>query len=269
MNNKIIEPEEFKKTQFDILISVDRFCKAHGIRYFLAYGTLIGALRHGGYIPWDDDIDISMPRPDYERFIKLYNKEKDKGYYVVSPSLDPSYPNAFAKICDPDTCIIEFSSLKYDIGVNIDLFHIDGLPEDEYEAKAHYSKINFYRNLLNAKKIKLDFKKRSVVKNIHLMLSKMALLPVSYKFLIKKINSLSIKYNYLNCRYAADLNFGNIDRRLAKKNFESCVPVEFEGHAFDAPAGYDLWLKSIYGNYMQLPPVEKQITHHAFKAYRK
>ena len=226
MNNKIIEPEEFKKTQFDILISVDRFCKAHGIRYFLAYGTLIGALRHGGYIPWDDDIDISMPRPDYERFIKLYNKEKDKGYYVVSPSLDPSYPNAFAKICDPDTCIIEFSSLKYDIGVNIDLFP-------------------------------------------HLMLSKMALLPVSYKFLIKKINSLSIKYNYLNCRYAADLNFGNIDRRLAKKNFESCVPVEFEGHAFDAPAGYDLWLKSIYGNYMQLPPVEKQITHHAFKAYRK
>ena len=90
MNNKIIEPEEFKKTQFDILISVDRFCKARGIRYFLAYGTLIGALRHGGYIPWDDDIDISMPRPDYERFIKLYNKEKDKGYYVVSPSLDPS-----------------------------------------------------------------------------------------------------------------------------------------------------------------------------------
>ena len=71
MNNKIIEPEEFKKTQFDILISVDRFCKARGIRYFLAYGTLIGALRHGGYIPWDDDIDISMPRPDYERF-KFY-----------------------------------------------------------------------------------------------------------------------------------------------------------------------------------------------------
>lgn len=269
MDNRIVKSEELKKTQLDILLSVDRFCKQHSICYFLTYGTLIGAIRHKGYIPWDNDIDISMPRPDYERFIQLYNTEKEKKYYVISPDLDQSYPYPFAKICDPNTHLVEFSSIKYNIGINIDLFPIDGLPKNEKEAKAHYWKINLYRNLLNIKKIELDFKRRSLIKNIFLALSKTVLFVISYNYLIKKINHLFVTYNYSDCLYAADLNFGNVNRRLPKKIFESCISVEFEGYLFNAPIGYDLWLKSIYGDYMQLPPIEKRVTHHDFKAYYK
>lgn len=267
MENESIGMEVFRKIQLDILISVDEFCKKHNIQYFLAYGTLIGALRHRGYIPWDDDIDIAMPRPDYEKFIKSYGKEGNDTYYVLSPDSDKLYPYTFAKICKSGTHITEFSSLKYDLGVNIDLFPIDGLPAGKAEIKSHYSKICFYRDCLNVKRIKLDFKKRSLQKNCTLTLAKVALWPVPYRALINKIVNLSKKYSYSESCFAADLNFGNENRCLPKTIFEQDVPVEFENHRFPAPVGYDRWLRVIYGEYMQLPPLEKQVTHHAMKAY--
>ncbi|MFR5682857.1 MAG: phosphorylcholine transferase LicD [Clostridia bacterium] len=122
--------EEIKSIQLDILSQVANYCDRNGLRYFLAYGTLLGAVRHKGYIPWDDDIDIMMPRPDYMQFINSFNNEKC-ALRVGSHYLDKNYPYVIAKVYDTSTLCKENIDVEYSIGINIDVFPIDGLPETE------------------------------------------------------------------------------------------------------------------------------------------
>ena len=106
-----VSNEEIKAIALQVLADVAEYCDRNGIRYFLVCGTALGAVRHDGFIPWDDDIDIGMPRPDYERFISEYKSEK---YYLCSHKLNAGYPYAFDKVCDSDTDLIEnISILSY------------------------------------------------------------------------------------------------------------------------------------------------------------
>ena len=142
MSSKNINLEELKKIQFDILKKVAAFCEKNKIKYYLGYGTLLGAVRHKGYIPWDDDIDIIMPRPDYLRFIEIFNKSTPSPELkVLSHYIDKNHPYPFIKLINTKTKQVSHSSIKYDMGVCIDIFPLDGLPKSIHKSNFLYAKV--------------------------------------------------------------------------------------------------------------------------------
>ena len=110
------------------------FCTRHQLRYFCAGGTAIGAVRHQGMIPWDDDIDVCMPRPDYERFRKLWHEQPVEDYELIGPESDDAYPLPSLKLCNAHTTLVEFAEIPYLTGLYIDIFPVDGAPDDDAEA---------------------------------------------------------------------------------------------------------------------------------------
>lgn len=255
--------EERKKLQLDILLDVASFCEKHGIIYFLSSGTLLGAVRHQGYIPWDDDIDIMMPRPDYERFFALYNSSK---YYAVDSFRDNEFPYHMAKIIDTRTFLKEKRRSYHKLGVHIDLFPLDGVNIEHW--KSHLHIVEFYEYIRNAKCTCVsDFS--NVWKRICYRLLQAFLSVYSKRWLACKIRECLMKYSWETSEYVSSLASWSEKYPILKSNFDKGVSVWFEGKQYNAPMGYDNWLKLIYGNYMQLPPEEKRILGHAVTAFYK
>ena len=263
--NKTIGKDELKTIQLNILKDVHAFCELNHIKYFLTYGSLIGAIRHNGFIPWDDDIDIAMPRPDYIRFVNSYHSER---YEVLSLANVPYFPLAYAKITDKRTSLLENFYHQYDFGVNIDLFPIDGLPDDISESHTHYNKLRNLRYLRLIKILKPSHAK-SFPKKALLLFAKAILSFYPYSQIVKRTNKLLLKYNYDDCKFVADMNFGNASRRIHKSVFSSVEKHQFEDCLLNIPVGYDSYLRSIYGDYMKLPPIEQQKSNHYFNAHWK
>ena len=264
-----IELEESKKVELEILKDVAGFCEAHGLKYFLAYGTLIGAVRHKGFIPWDDDIDIQMPRADYEKFLELYNKEKATDYYYAISPYDELAKHSFVKVIDTRTAKIE-QGIKYDgdkyLGVDIDIFPLDGQPEDEEEYKKYYNKKMKVYRIFNAKICKYSWK-GIIVRGWRKILAACT----TKEKLLKKIEKINAKYKYEDCAVvgSTDSLYNLIKDRMKKEYYREYVQLDFEDSKFRAPIDYHEVLTKIYGNYMQLPPVEKRITHHSNVVYWK
>lgn len=254
--------DEIKKIQTDILKVFASFCEKKGLTYFLAYGTLIGSVRHQGYIPWDDDIDVIMPRPDYERLINTFSDDR---YKIFCPEHYDSCPFTFGKLYDNHTIIKECSSRKYKIGLNIDIFVLDGLPNDEKESAKHIKCNSFWINILEIKKIAFS-SKRSFLRNFELFLLKAGTFFLPYIWVRNKIIQINKKNSYNDSKFCSDLCYSGA-LRMNKDLFESKSIGLFEGHKFFIPCGYDTWLKSVYGDYMKLPPEEKRVTHHVYTAF--
>jgi lipopolysaccharide cholinephosphotransferase len=266
---KKLKLEEIKSLQIDILKYVAEFCEKKDLRYFLSYGTLLGAIRHNGYIPWDDDIDIAMERKDYLIFIDTFNNNSSE-YRVASHYIDPNYPYTFAKIYNINTSLIELSDLEYSIGINIDLFPLDYLPSVYINSIVHIGKMKMLINLLHIKNIKIQ-KQRVWYKNLILKIGKFILKPIDFKIIIKKIDSMSLKYRKSNSKYMGNLclcTYG-IKEIVKKDVFKNIIKVEFEGNLYNAPELYHIWLKSLYGDYMKLPAIIDQVSHHNFEATLK
>ncbi|MBO4675430.1 MAG: LicD family protein [Elusimicrobiaceae bacterium] len=264
---------EVKQIQLNILLEVADFCDKNKITYFLTAGTLIGALRHKGFIPWDDDIDLVMLRPDYERFIALFNQRAAQSSLRVVSGADKNYPYSYAKVMDERTEMIENQALfnQFPLGVNIDIFPLDFLTDDWQTACKWIKHIYRYNWLLEIKHISLD-KPRPWYKQNTIRILQTILKLVPTDWLVRKINTLAQRYaTQLRSKYVGQIVLKTKGEReiVEQAWFASTVPVDFEGHRFAAPVGYDAYLKRLFGNYMQLPPKEKQISHHHFKAYYK
>lgn len=263
---KELKNSEIKNLLLNILKEIDEFCSKNNLTYFLAYGTLLGAVRHKGFIPWDDDIDICMPRPDYEKFISSF-MEKHGRYVVKSFEKDKEYPYFFAKVHDKNTLLKTKTTFDGKMGLYVDIFPIDALPSNITLQKRYMRKFNFYRNLYTLKAMKFD-KNRSLFKNIILFISRFVTSIFPLSFLIKKIDKISRTYKY------NDYDFVSIsatsDQRLIlnKDLFASSIRIEFEGIDVAAPIGYIEILKKNYGDYLKLPPVEKQVSNHGFKVFK-
>lgn len=267
MHNRI-NTKELKSIQVNILDKVHTFCLNHNITYFLSSGTLIGAVRHGGYIPWDDDIDLYMPRESYDRFISIYNNY-DNGTRVRTLFSDNDYYYSFAKVEDIGTILIENDiPEKIDIGVNIDIFPIDGVPNNNIFRRVYFAKNKIIRLLLTAKVMNFD-DHRSIAKQLIFRC-------LAYVCRGKKLRDLahlldaSIDKSNNNSLMVCNLTAGNGLRSCFSRNaiLES-IDICFEGKIYKTMIGYDEYLKKTYGNYMQLPPIEKQKSHHKFDAYYK
>lgn len=264
---KTIQTKELKSIQLDILKHIDKFCKDNDIKYFLSGGTMLGAVRHKGFIPWDDDIDIMMFRKDYERFIKIYSEKDKSEYHVYSSRLDKSYPYPYAKIDNSKTVFEEEILGAIKMGVNIDLFPIDTISNNPLLQEKQYKRLDFLTKIITVKRLPL-VKKRGFIKNFILLLSHIIFLFESFPCLVKKIEKNALLYNnqYSDFCGVAVWGYGKREINL-KSNWDEIIYVPFEDIIAPIPKGYDNYLTNVYGDYMQLPPIEKRISHHNFIAY--
>lgn len=255
--------EEIKNLQTDILVKVADFCEKHNLKYFLAYGTLLGAIRHNGYIPWDDDIDIVMPREDYNKFIQTFNQEnKDTHYLSIAPFKGN---HTILKVADTRTYIksIVYKDIrKKGCYRTIDIFPLDGVPEDCAEYKEWYQKLYRIYHGFYIKQQAFSGRIKSRIKLFIAKLKNRTYLPKSS--FRKKAEILHKQYLYENCQYigAVESSANSIKNKMKKKWYEDYVLVDFEGHKFRAPKNYHEILSSLYGDYMQCPPVEQRVFLH-------
>ncbi|MBR2553817.1 MAG: LicD family protein [Aeriscardovia sp.] len=263
---KKLSSDEIKETIFQILSEFADYCDENNLRYFLAGGTLLGAVRHKGFIPWDDDIDVFMPRPDYERLHQVFKESPP-----VSPRLFlRSYENKkadfpFAKIEDLNTEIKE----DYTTGDHhlwIDVFPIDGLPDDPNESarilnKAHHLRVLYSRSIARWGNGRTKF--RALAKTLLLIIPKLR----GCKYYGKKMHHLITQLDFNDCDYVASIAWSiSPGERMKKTELLQSIEVEFCGKQFHAPGCTESYLTGLYGNYMELPPENKRINH-SFDAY--
>ncbi len=254
-----------KKLEFDLLCSVCKFCNDNNLRYYLCAGTLLGAIRHKGFIPWDDDIDIQMPRPDYDYLIE--NFKSTNNIKILSPGYDNYYYN-FAKAIDARTRLCELNLKPIDsYGVYIDIFPIEGMPDNETERLNHFKKLDSIRNRIN----RYGYGKPVLRKNLYLYFKQW----ITYfsnndhkiKNLQKEYIDLAHLYDYNSSNYVYVSGGGyHIKEIYSKDVFANPVLVEFEGESFNAPKEWDKYLHQLYGDYMTLPPEDKRVSNHKFFA---
>ena len=256
--------EESKAIQLEILSAIHAFCVERKIKYYLAYGTLLGAIRHQGYIPWDDDIDIMMFRQDYDYFIKYFNESSER-YRVISPEINLDYYVSYANVYDVRTLMEEPHVFhRVDIGVKIDVFPLDSTPDAFSSYKRLKDTLMIYTRLKYGKVTNL--KNASLRRRIGFILA----IPIPFRWMQKRVLAIINKHRN-NDSYYVDVmicpSYGY--KRLERSLFDSTIDVRFENMSFWAPRGYDIVLQTIYGDYMQLPPIEERTPKHSFVAHWK
>lgn len=256
---QITDIHELRQLQMGILDNVHRFCETHGLTYFLSSGSLIGAVRHGGYIPWDDDIDIYMPRRDYELFLQTFADETGT-YRAINPDSEPHYYYTFAKVVDTRTRMVEQETEGYEIGVYMDIFPVDYVSDDPQERERVFRK----KKLL----YKIRRCKISSANPLHSRLAYLVYkyLPVSVRQIERQIRKLIVlkepTHTVCNMTEAGP----GVTHCFPASDMASQVDIKFEDRIYKTFVGYKDYLTCTYGDYMTLPPVEQRETH-KFKAY--
>lgn len=255
---KEISLKERKQLQFDILVKIDSICREHGFRYYLCSGTLLGAVRHKGYIPWDDDIDISMPREDYEAFYRYFQKNNiDDDMQLISYRDKTSiYP--FFKMINPKTVVVEhYVDSRYRTGVWVDIFPVDGIEKNDDEP--------FRLNAETQKRYKLIIANPSYATSLPRKIVKRILTPIFRRqdiyelaaTLDKTISATPISPN----NDIALAVWGYDERERMPFSMLEPTEIEFEGSLFYAPRDYDAYLTAIFGDYMTPPPPDQREAH--------
>lgn len=261
---KQLSVEEIKEISLDILKDVASFCDENHLKYFLACGTLLGAVKYKGFIPWDDDIDIMMPRPDFNRFIVSYETEKFK---VLKPSAGMYF---YAKVYDVKTVEKEIGIdyRKYEpIGVNIDVFPLDGIDNDGKELEKRRKTSNTLEMLLRLSNQPVFYRKNKL-KAINRIIPRL----IGSRNLVAMIEKNAMHYDYKDSDYVVRYKDtpNGFTGALPKEVYEKTVDLPFEGCMFHVPAGYDRWLKRFYGeDYLTYTPKEEDRRKHQRISFRK
>ena len=252
---------------------VHNFCIHNNIKYYLTGGTLLGAIRHKGFIPWDDDIDITMPREDYHRFLSLFKngKSPDGRYAILNIDTNDNVVYTFSKIIDTRTIVKEKDANNVQSGVWIDIFPMDKMSDSLEDAKKLFNKVLFYRKVLACKITGVNYSSPALIILKQMML-KMIYAFRSRKWLINRINQLAMSYSMLpNSKYICMVVMGTygIKEILESRFYHDAILVPFENYHFYAPSNYHEVLEHFYNDYMKLPPIEKRVSNHRIVAYWK
>ena len=257
---KITDVNELRHIQLDMMQYIHVFCIENDIRYSLAFGSMFGAVRHHGFIPCDDDIDIMMPRPDYEKFCKLFNCFNNKNYKAYDYRKDKEYNYPFMKVCDERTIRIEKTTVR-GLGIYIDVFPIDYFADSYDEALSVVKKITFWKRIF-VSKIMEPTNKVSLVKNIAIVLAKLFSSFIPMKYVLRKFDEFSCASSNKTRKYCGFLVDANKTSILKAELFNSYSDYPFEQYVFKGIADYDSYLKVQYGDYMTPPPSNQQTTMH-------
>ena len=254
MKDRILTQEEWKKIVLDIVDEVDAFCRENDIRYALSYGSLLGAVRHGGFIPWDDDLDLSMPYPDMIRFKETFHS---KNLQYCDLDTVKNYQFSFSRIAYKPT-YNKVGLIAKDYGVNVDVYPVVGCPESDSEVEAFFEKI---KEIGKTKKQFNVWRSRLV-----------KYLPINTipgcEAAVRKYRDCIFQYPFEGAkRYFHNGGPIKLYQVFDYDVFENLVDIEFEGHRYLAPAKYDDYLTHIYGDYMTPPPEDKRHPNHVQRYY--
>lgn len=261
-----IELNEYKKITLAILTKIDKICRENDINYFLFGGTLLGAVRHNGYIPWDDDIDICMLRADYDRLAKIIqNGNYGLNFIRIEEHPDCIYP--YGKICDINTIMVEknFKAVS-GYGAFVDVFPFDYMPDNDKEmskqSKKYFRKYQILTHSTRTAYEKTNSKIENVKKSTAFYISRI----VNSEKLIRKINA---EFIAMNEKVTNHVGLGWYKTAWLAEDFLDTSEVVFEGYHFLAPKNPDRVLRMHYGNYMQLPPENQREPKHQLLCYYK
>lgn len=251
----------------DILKEVDRVCEKHNILYWLEGGTMLGAVRHRGFIPWDDDLDIAMFRKDYDRFCEIAPQELKNGYFLQTHETESEYPHHYAKLRKDNTRIDSkpFRKLKVHQGIFVDIFPVDKISENKFFQRVQCWKLKWWR--LWVLFIEQNFCTRTTEFFLIKPFRKTIIRPFSWKkeFFHKQMEKVVQRYNkkIQEPAWHSSLTAVASMQWVYKKEWhESFIEVPFEDMTAKIPGGYDELLTNAYGDYMTPPPKEKQVPSH-------
>ena len=256
--------KELQKVELGILAEIIRVCEKNGLMYFTVGGTTLGAIRHNGFIPWDDDIDIGMMRDDYERFIEIAPQELAEGYTLTHFKYDEEVPTYFAKVRKDGTKFVEEYTKDIDMhqGIFVDVFPFDIVPQNKMLRKLYNSRAKLWNQLFIAKSVNMPSfhpKKHKVLltvirKSLHVLMK-----PVSKEILYSEADRAMRAYNKRKGKKVSTRGL-----EVFCCDIKDLLPPEehvFEDMKVLIPANADAVLKQQYGAYMQLPPEEERYNH--------
>ena len=247
--------DSIKLVEINILKAFINICETNGLQYYLVGGSALGAIRHHGFIPWDDDIDVGLPRKDYNRFLEIGQAFLPEYYFIQTYMTDPEYPASFAKIRDCRTTFVESSmkNRKINHGVYIDVFPLDYFPEKNV-------KVFLLRDLLYKARLSTEFSTVASPKMRIIQIVSKVLFPNLMKTLKKRdkhIQSIGKGSKMTNfCGAWRDKEL------MPSEYFGKGANAQFEGLSVFVPENYDGYLKKLYGDYMTPPPADKRVSHH-------
>ncbi len=251
-----------QKCQAEILREFAEICDKLNIKYYILGGTLLGAVRHKGYIPWDDDVDVFIPREQYEIFLREAQALMADKYFLQTHMTDREYPNNYAKMRDSSTTFVERTSrhLKINHGIYIDIFPLDYYP-DGFKAKIFEIKKKLLTMRIN---LAFDFEKRSLISRLGAVVAVFL-----YPSLNKAVEKREKLYSSVKSGSRVVNNSGAwLEKEIVPAEWcDEGTELTFEGMTLRGPAHYDEWLSYVYGDYMTLPPEEKRISHHAIEIF--
>lgn len=268
---KISDNKQIQKMEIDILNFVTELCEKNQLTYYLAGGTLLGAIRHNGFIPWDNDVDIAMPRADYKKLCALFDNIKNSRYkiYKIEKNNDCYIP--FFKIVDSYTRLYEKTRGIYsdNMGLFIDVFPIDGIENNEMKSIKKLRRIikwTYRVTNCNTFPDELSTKKKMIRVVWYIIFCKILNREKIFEYLNKKMEEIP----FGSTEYVVSTFGARMEKEIIEYSaFAQIIQVEFEGRMYNAPIGYDKYLTQMYGDYMKLPPESERVAPHDIDVYIK
>lgn len=264
------ELQRIQEIEVEILDEIVDICKKNEIEYFLVSGTCLGAVRHNGFIPWDDDIDIGMTRNNYDKFLEIAKLQlSDK--YVLQTSDEVTCPYYYTKVRKNGTKFVEYSNRKIKMpqGIYVDIFPFDEIPNDERLAYKQWKKCKILIKLLVIRQSpSLSAKPNGfklICKSLIRKVVHMALKIVPYRVFKRKLDLWFTKYDGSGQETVACLNDPKFKTGIKKSDLYPLKEHVFDGRNYYIPNNYDVYLKTQYGDYMSLPPIDQRFGHKPYK----
>lgn len=262
---KKIEIDEYKKILLEILVYIDKVCRDNNIKYSLIGGSLIGAIRHHGIIPWDDDIDIILMPKEYDKLIQILKQNCDERYKLLHFTTNNTYYLPYAKVIDSKTSVIEENSkFIQDYGIFVDILKYTYLPNHKLLRRLYLLRYQYMLSIIHG------FAKSSTEKNIFKKIRTSISQHKNINKYLIKFDKYSNKYISKSIYMISNWPIYGLKKEIQRTcNMLEYMDIEFDGINAMITKNYDRLLRTTFNNYMKLPPIEKRVTHHNIKAWWK